>query len=181
MVCDRCKLVIKTILHDLYLDPISVHLGEIDFGQLCLTTSQISDIKKKIEPLGFELLDDKKGQIIEKIKNIIIEFVHKGTEPVHIKFSEYLKKQVPYDYNYLSNLFSSTEGITIEQYLIHQKIEKAKEFIVYDELNFSEISYRLGYSSVAHLSTQFKKVTGLTPSKFRELKDVKRRNSLDNL
>lgn len=181
MVCDRCKMVIRSQLQDLNLKPLTVELGEVDFGDYELDPNQIKAIKEKVEPLGFELIDDKKSRLIEAIKTSIIELVHRQEEFIQIKLSEYLQSKLHYDYNYISYLFSSIEGITIEQYLIHQKIEKVKELLVYDELTLSEIAYQLSYSSVAHLSTQFKKVTGLTPSYFKKLKDAKKRNPLDKL
>ena len=138
-------------------------------------------IKEGIEPLGFELIDDRKSRIIESIKNLIIALVHQTDEFSKIKISDYLRDNLRYDYNYLSNLFSSVEAVTIEQFWINQRIEKAKELLLYDELNLTEISHRLGYSSLAHLSRQFKKVTGLTPSHFKRLKDANGRRSLDKV
>jgi AraC-like DNA-binding protein len=130
---------------------------------------------------GFELIDDKKGQLIDDIKTIIIELIHYQREiDEHINFSDYISKEVGYDYSYLSNLFSIVEGTTIEKYIIHQKIEKAKELLVYDELTLSEISWQPGYSSVQHLSRQFKKTTGLTPSHFKKVKE-NRRKPLDKV
>lgn len=181
IVCDRCKMVIKSQLESMNLEPVSVELGEVDFGEVELSSGQIISFKDKIEPLGFELISDRKSRLIEKIKSSIIDLVHIKDEFTQINVSDYLKSVIDYDYNYLSNLFSSVEGITIEQYLIKQKIEKVKEFLVYDELTLSEISYKLGYSSVAHLSSQFKKVTGMTPTYFKNLRDAKQRKTLDNL
>lgn len=181
MVCDRCKMVIKSQLNDLKIYPESIELGEIILSESSLDNDQLKKIRATIEPLGFELLDDKTSQIIDKIKTVIIEMVHHKEEAIQIKFSEYLKSHLSNDYNYLSNLFSSVEGVTIENYLIQQKIEKAKELLIYNELTLNEISYQLGYSSVAHLSNQFKKVTGLTPSHFKKLKDIKKRSPLDKL
>ncbi|GET28415.1 AraC family transcriptional regulator [Prolixibacter sp. SD074] len=181
MVCDRCKLAIKNQLNDLKLDPISVELGEVDFGQKELSTEQMKQIKTHIEPLGFELLDDKNSKLVEKIKTLIIELVHQNNEPIQIRLSEYIRAHLNYDYHYLSNLFSSIEGTTIEHYYIEQKIEKVKELLVYNELTLSEIAYRMGYSSVAHLSGQFKKITDLTPTHFKKLKDVRQRTPLDKL
>ena len=139
------------------------------------------ELQLKLEKLGFELLDDKKSLLIDKIKTAIIELVHRQESLEKTRISDYLKKHVNYDYNYISHLFSSTEGITIEQYFINQKIEKVKELLVYDELSATEIAYRLGYSSLAHLSGQFKKSTGMTPSQFRKLKDMKLRKTLDKV
>lgn len=181
MVCDRCKLAIKNQLNDLKLDPISVELGEVDFGETVLTSDQIKQIKASIEPIGFELLDDKNSTLVEKIKTLIIELVHRNDEPIQVKLSDYIRTHLNYDYHYLSNLFSSIEGTTIEHYYIEQKIEKVKELLVYDELTLSEIAFQMGYSSVAHLSGQFKKITGLTPSHFKKLKDARQRTPLDKL
>ncbi|GET24750.1 AraC family transcriptional regulator [Prolixibacter sp. NT017] len=181
MVCDRCKLAIKNQLNDLKLEPISVELGEVDFGETELTADQMKQIKTNIEPLGFELLDDKNSTLVEKIKTLIIELVHRNDEPIQIRLSDYIRNHLNYDYHYLSNLFSSIEGTTIEHYYIEQKIEKVKELLVYDELTLSEIAYQMGYSSVAHLSGQFKKITGLTPSHFKKLKDARQRTPLDKL
>ncbi len=174
-------MVIQSQLASMDLKPVSVDLGEVDLGDIELTADEIDDFRKKIEPLGFELISDKKNMLINKIKSSIIDLIHVKDEFTHINVSDYLKSAVDYDYNYLSNLFSSVEGITIEHYMIKQKIEKVKEYLVYNELTLSEISYKLGYSSVAHLSRQFKKVTGMTPTYFKNLRDAKRRNTLDNL
>ena len=181
MVCERCKLIIKNLLNDFNLKPVSVALGEVELGEKTLSLAQIQLIKEGIEPFGFELIDDRKSRIIESIKNLIIELVHQTDEFTKIKISDYLRDNLHYDYNYLSNLFSSVEAVTIEQFLINQRIEKAKELLLYDELNLTEISHRLGYSSLAHLSRQFKKVTGLTPSHFKRLKDAHGRRSLDKV
>jgi len=174
-------LIIKNLLNDFNLKPVSVALGEVELGEQTLSLAQIQLIKEGIEPLGFELIDDRKSRIIESIKNLIIELVHQTDEFTKIKISDYLRDNLHYDYNYLSNLFSSVEAVTIEQFLINQRIEKAKELLLYDELNLTEISHRLGYSSLAHLSRQFKKVTGLTPSHFKRLKDAHGRRSLDKV
>ncbi|QEK52854.1 helix-turn-helix transcriptional regulator [Pedobacter aquae] len=127
-----------------------------------------------LENLGFEIIDDKKSKLIDAIKTQIIELIHHQKEALHINLSDFLSRQLKHDYSYLSNLFSEKEGITIEKYFITQKIEKVKELLIYDELSLSEIAYQLNYSSVAHLSSQFKKVTGLTPSFFKNLKGNKR-------
>ncbi|KKX47548.1 AraC family transcriptional reguator [Sphingobacterium sp. IITKGP-BTPF85] len=128
-----------------------------------------------LDPLGFEVIDDKKCRIIERIKNIIIELVHNRDSDIKTNLSDVLSNKLHHDYNYLSNLFSEVEGTTIEKYFIAQKIEKVKELLVYDELSLSEIAFRLNYSSVAYLSNQFKKVTGLTPSHFKQIKEDKRK------
>lgn len=181
MVCDRCKSAVVDVLRNLDMPGTSVELGEVDFGESRLTTDQLYLLKAELEPLGFEIIDDKKSRLIQNIKQSIIELVRKNDEFHRIKVSDYLKQNLHYDYSHLSSLFSEVEGITVEQYLIRQKIERVKELLVYDEMSLTEIAQQLGYSSLAHLSTQFKKVTGLTPSHFRNLKDAKQRRSLDKL
>lgn len=181
MVCDRCNLVVSALLTELKHDALSVDLGEVNLGKKELSDSELKKLKSRLELLGFELLDDKKSQMIDKIKTSIIELVHSQESLEKIKLSDYLKQQVNYDYNHISHLFSSIEGITIEQYFINHKIEKVKEFLVYDELTTTEISLRLGYSSLAHLSAQFKKVAGMTPTQFKKLKDLNVRKSLDEV
>jgi AraC family transcriptional regulator len=181
MVCDRCKYVIQTVLEEMELRPVSVNLGEVDFGSTVLDVEQLERLRDKIEPLGFELINDKKSRLIESVKKYVIAFVQHQDRPEKTKISDYLRDHLHRDYTYLSNLFSAVEGVTIEQYFINQKIEKTKEFLVYDELTLTEIAFRLGYSSVAHLSRQFKKVTGLTPSHFKRLKDSKQRKSIDKV
>jgi len=179
MVCDRCKYVIQNILDEMNIKTLSVALGEVDLGDQTLSDTQLDSFREKIQALGFELISDKKSRLIENIKKHIIAFVQKTEAEKKVKLSEYLINKLFHDYTYLSNLFSSVEGVTIEQFLIHQKIEKVKELLVYDELTLTEIAYRLGYSSVAHLSRQFKKVTGQTPSQFKSLRDNGQRKSLD--
>lgn len=179
MVCDRCRFVIQGILDEMQIKPVSVTLGEVDFGEPALNEGQLNDFRTKIEALGFELISDKKSRLIENIKKHLITLAQQTQEDDRVKLSDYLSDKLFHDYTYLSNLFSSVEGITIEQFLIHQKIEKVKELLVYDELTLTEIAYRLGYSSVAHLSRQFKKVTGQTPSQFKALRDNGQRKSLD--
>ena len=181
MVCDRCTLVISNLLSEMQLKPVSVQLGEVDLGELQLDNEQLEQFRQRVEALGFELINDKKSQLIESIKKYLITFVQNQDGVEKIKLSDYLSNSLHHDYNHLSHLFSSVEGVTIEQYLINQKIEKAKELLVYDELSLTEISYRLGYSSLAHLSRQFKKITGMTPSAFKQLRDPKQRQSLDKV
>ena len=181
MVCDRCKMAIEDVLAGLDLVPTSVHLGEVDLGEAILEGDQLENFRAKIEPLGFELINDKKTRLIENIKKAIIALVQKSVAPEKIKLSEYLSTRLFHDYTHLSNLFSTVEGVTIEQYFINQKIEKTRELLVYDELTLTEIADRLGYSSVAHLSRQFKKVTGMTPSQFKQLRDGSQRRSLDKV
>ncbi|ESU27005.1 AraC family transcriptional regulator [Flavobacterium limnosediminis JC2902] len=173
MVCHRCILAVETILNNLNLDYKSVTLGEIEF-QHPLTADTREKMAQQLETIGFELIDDKKHQLIERIKNYIVQFIHHDKELLKINLSDFLANELGYEYNYLSNLFSEVEGTTIEKYVILQKIEKVKELIVYDELSLKEIANQLGYSSVAYLSNQFKKVTGLTPSHFKSIGQQKR-------
>ena len=179
MVCDRCKMVVKDELLKLDTKPIRVDLGEVELSNE-LTEIQYEKFTAVLQQYGFELIDTSNARIIEKIKSTVIELVHGSNETIKINYSAHIEGKLKRKYNYLSNLFSEIEGITIEQFIIFQKIEKVKELLVYNELNLSEIADRLGYSSVAYLSTQFKKTTGLTPSYFKNVKDKKRR-SLDNL
>lgn len=181
MVCDRCNLVVSSLLSELNYKSVSVELGEVDFGEKALDEQEISVLRDKLQGLGFELLDDKRSRLIDKIKTSVIELVHRQDSLEKIKLSEYLKQHVNYDYNHISHLFSSIEGVTIEQYFINQKIEKVKELLVYNELTATEIAYCMGYSSLAHLSGQFKKIMGMTPSQFKKLKDVKARKPLDKV
>jgi AraC-like DNA-binding protein len=179
MVSIRCKMVVKAELDKLGLQYKSVDLGEVDIkGKI--TAKQIEDLKTGLLQAGLELLDDRKSVLIEKIKKVIIEMVHYADEMPRIKTSIYISEKLNHDYTYLANLFSEATGTTIEHYIISHKIEKVKELLLYDVFNLTEISYKLNYSSVAHLSNQFKKVTGLTPSFFKQLKN-KKRNALENL
>jgi len=179
MVCLRCKMVVKEELAKLEYQVISVELGEAEVIE-DVSVEQHELIRIALLRSGLELLDDKKSILIQKIKNVIIELVHYSEEPLTINFSEYLSQKLNYDYTYLANLFSEVQGTTIEKFLIAHKIERVKELLVYDEFNLTEIAYRMHYSSVAHLSAQFKKVTGLTPSHFKQLKN-KRRSMLDEV
>lgn len=174
MVCNRCIMVVQHELDNLGLDVKSIRLGEVTFGKKP-TPEEKKKLEQAIIPLGFEIIDDKKSRVIEKIKNVIIDLVHHQDSGNKNNLSDILSSKLNHDYNYLSNLFSEVEGTTIEKYFIAQKIEKVKELLVYDELSLSEIAFRLNYSSVAYLSNQFKKVTGLTPSHFRQIKEVKRK------
>ena len=174
MVCNRCILVVKQELEKLSINSRSVTLGEVETDTQ-LTKEKVEQLSKNLNALGFELLDNSKQQLIEKIKKVIIQQVHHNEEQNNHNFSEILSKSIHKDYSYLSSLFSEVEGITIEKYVINQKIEKVKELIIYDELSLSEIADKLGYSSVAHLSNQFKKVTGLTPSHFKQVGHNKRK------
>lgn len=175
MVCNRCKLMVQAEIENAGLVPLSVQLGEVEIGNEP-TTGQMEQLNNALKGLGFEMIDNKKVRTIEKIKNAIIRLVHETGDKNKINLSAYITSQVNQDYNYLSNLFSEVEGTTIEKFFIAHKIEKVKELLVYDELSLSEIADRLGYSSVAYLSNQFKKITGLTPSYFKSLKENKRRN-----
>lgn len=174
MVCNRCKMVVKTELEKLGYQLVSVELGEVVLQNTTHTVNR-DEISKALQPLGFELIDNKKSQLIELIKTTIIDLVHNKDNDLQINLSDYLINIINHDYHYLSNLFSEVEGTTIEKYLIAQKIEKVKELLIYDELSLSEIAWKLNYSSVAHLSNQFKKVTGLTPTHFKNIKALKRK------
>lgn len=170
--------MVQQELEKLQIDSCKVTLGEVETGAE-LSKEKVEQFGKNLAALGFELLDNSKQQLIEQIKNIIITQVHHTEEENHHNYSDILSKSLHKDYSYLSSLFSEVEGITIEKYIINQKIEKVKELIIYDELNLSEIAYKLGYSSVAHLSNQFKKVTGLTPSHFKKV--GRKRKPLDKI
>jgi AraC family transcriptional regulator len=174
MVCNRCILVVKQELEKLNIESCNVTLGEVETDDEPAKEA-IEQLAHNLNLLGFELLDNSKRQLIEKIKNIIINHVHYNEDDALQNFSEILSKALHKDYSYLSSLFSDVEGITIEKYVINQKIEKVKELIIYDEMSLSEIAYKLNYSSVAHLSNQFKKVTGLTPSHFKKVGEQKRK------
>jgi AraC-like DNA-binding protein len=173
MVSSRCKTAVKEVLTNLGLHFIVVDLGEVEIME-DLSEEQRGDVRSALLLTGLELMDDKKAILIEKIKNVITEMIHYTDESIKINYSDYISEKLNYDYTYLSNLFSEVKGITIQQYVIINKIERAKELILYEELNLTEISYRLHYSSVAHLSNQFKKITGLSPSDFKQLKYKKR-------
>ena len=179
MVCIRCKMVVKEELIKLGIRFMSVELGEVEVEEN-ISVEQHEQIKTALLRSGLELMDDKKSILIQKIKNVIIELVHFSEEPLTVNFSEYLSQKLNYDYTYLANLFSEVQGTTIEKFLIAHKIERVKELLVYNELNLTEIAYWMHYSSVAHLSAQFKKITGLTPSHFKQLKN-KRRSMLDEM
>ncbi len=174
MVCDRCIMVVQNELDKLGLTASQIKLGEINLAKTP-SAKEKTALTKALEPLGFEIIDDKKSRLIEQIKNIIIDLVHRQDNNIQQNLSDILSSRLHHDYNYLSNLFSEVEGTTIEKYFIAQKIEKVKELLVYDELSLSEIAFRLNYSSVAYLSNQFKKVTGLTPSHFKQVKEHRRK------
>ncbi|MHA4810809.1 helix-turn-helix domain-containing protein [Flavitalea flava] len=179
MVCVRCKMVVKDELTKLGLRYAIVELGEAEILD-SISSLQREQFKIALLKSGLELMDDKKSVLIQKIKNVIVEVVHYSEEPLAINLSDLLSQKLDHDYTYLANLFSEVQGITIEKFFISHKIERVKELLVYNELNLTEIAYKMHYSSVAHLSTQFKKVTGLTPTHFKKLKD-KRRSMLEDM
>ncbi len=162
-------MIVKSKLNNLGLHFTIVEVGEVEIKEE-LTKQQQQQLNSALLKFGFELMDDKKAILIEKIKNVIIELIHYSDELPKINYSDYLSEKLHYDYTYLSNLFSEVKGITIEHYIISHKIERAKEMLIYNELTLTEIAYHLHYSSVSHLSNQFKKVTGLTPSFFKKMK-----------
>jgi YesN/AraC family two-component response regulator len=178
MVSMRCKMVVKEELKKLGLHFVIVDMGVVDIMEN-ITAGQREHIRTALLESGLELMDDKKAVLIEKIKNVIIEMVHSDILP-KLNFSDYLSEKLDYDYTYLSSLFSEIQGTTIEKYIISHKIERVKELIIYDELNLTEIAWQMHYSSVAHLSNQFKKITGLTPSHFKQVKG-KRRQALEDV
>ena len=179
MVCIRCKMVVKSELEKLGLHYVTVDLGEAEIIEE-ISAEQLAKLSVSLKKTGLELMDDKKSILIDKIKTIIIELVHYNDEQIKINLSNYLSEKLNYDYTYLANLFSEVKGTTIEQFYLSHKIEKVKELLVYDELNLTEIAWKLHYSSVAHLSNQFKKMTGLTPTHFKALKN-KRRGALGDV
>lgn len=170
MVSLRCKIIVRSVLQDLDISVRLVELGEVEI-EGTLSHKKENLLKSALWKFGFELMEDKKSVLVEKIKNIIIEMIHYSEEPPLLNFSSFLREKLGYDYRYLSTLFSEVKGITIEHYIISHKIEKAKELLIYNELTLTEIAEKLHYSSVAHLSNQFKKVTGLTPSFFKRMKN----------
>lgn len=172
MVSTRCKMAVKEELKKLGLHFIVVDLGEVDIMEN-ISPDQRDQLKTGLLKSGLELMDDKRAILIEKIKNVIVEMVHHSDEIVKINFSDYLSSKLNYDYTYLANLFSEVQGVTIEHFIISHKIERIKELIIYGELNISEIAWKMNYSSVAHLSNQFKKATGLSPSHFKQLRAMR--------
>jgi YesN/AraC family two-component response regulator len=179
MVCIRCKIVVREELAKLGLHPARVELGEVEIIE-DPSTSQLAQLRSALRQSGLDLMDDKKSVLIQKIKSVIIELVHYSEEPLAINLSKYLGIKLNHDYTYLANLFSEVQGSTIEKFHITHRIERVKELLVYNELTLTQIAGLMHYSSVAYLSTQFKRVTGLTPSHFKKLKD-KRRNTLEEL
>ncbi len=179
MVCIRCQMVVKSELEKLSIPYVDIHIGEVNTIE-DIPGDKLDQLDRALKKSGLLLMDDKKSILVEKIKSAVIELVHYRDEQIKTNLSDYLCEKLNYDYTYLANLFSEVKGITIEKFYLTHKIEKVKELIVYDELNLSEIAYKLHYSSVAHLSKQFKKITGLTPSHFKMLKN-KRRDTLEDV
>jgi len=179
MVSLRCKMMVKEELKKLGLKYVIVDLGMVEILE-DITNEQREALSKNLLKSGLELLDDKKAILIEKIKNVIIEMIHYTDEIPDVNYSDYISEKLDYDYTYLANTFSEVKGTTIQQFIIIHKIERVKELLLYDELNLTEISYKLHYSSVQHLSNQFKKITGLTPSFYKQLKN-KRNSNLENV
>lgn len=173
MVSTRCKIVVKEELKKLGLHFIVVDLGEVEIME-DISMEQREELKGVLLASGLELMDDKRAVLIERIKNTIIQMVHHADEMIKVNFSDYLSEKLSHDYTYMANLFSEVQGTTIEQFIICHKIERIKELIIYGDLNITEIAWKMNYSSVAHLSNQFKKVTGLSPSHFKKLKDQRR-------
>ena len=167
-------MVVQQVFEGLNFPPVHISLGEVETAAP-IEDDELDILRKKITSFGFELIDDAKSQLIEKIKTLVIELIrYKSEEEIKVNYSAYIESKLNKDYNYLSNLFSEVTGVTIEKYIISQKIERVKELLVYDELTLSEIAWELGYSSVSALSAQFKKITGLTPKHFKQIKDNKR-------
>jgi YesN/AraC family two-component response regulator len=179
MVCIRCKMLVKTELDKLGVEYFTVELGEAEVTD-DVSTDQLERLSSALNKSGLELMDDKKSILVEKIKTLIIELVHYTDDQIKTNLSDYLGGKLNHNYTYLANLFSEVKGTTIENFYLAHKIEKVKELLVYDELNLTEIADKMHYSSVAHLSNQFKKMTGLTPSHFKNLK-IKRRSTLGNV
>lgn len=176
MVCNRCILVVEQLFKDLEIEIYDISLGRVEAERNTLSDEKRASLKRYLEDLGFELIDSHKAQIIEKIKNIIVERIHHSDEDeMPDSWSEFIASKFNYDYNYLSRLFSAKEGVTIERYIISQKTEKVKELLIYDRQTLSEIAFSMGYSSVAHLSGQFKRITGMSPSEFKEIGEKKRK------
>lgn len=166
MVCNRCILMVSQIFNEAKINVAKVKMGKVEITDT-VTTETLEQLNKRLTSVGFEIINDSKSRIIEKIKTITIDYVYKHSGETKVNFSEYLTERLNLDYSYLSTLYSSVEGTTIEQHLIHLKIERVKELLVYDEKTLSEIAWELGYNSVAYLSGQFKKITGFTPSHFK--------------
>ena len=183
MVCSRCVMVVQSELVKLGLEPTDVLMGVVRLKDDFIEDVKRDELDRKLKEFGFELLDNSKTRVIDQIKNLIIDKVHRSESlEEKVNWSKLISDKLFHEYNYLSSLFSSVEGVTIEQYIIRQKIERVKELLFYDELNLSQISNKLGYSSIAHLSAQFKKITGQTPSQFKKTRAIdKNRKSLDSI
>jgi len=171
-------MVVKSVFENMGINPIAVELGEVELKN-DIQENEKQELLKKLREIGFDLIDDKKSKTIDKIKTLIIDLVQNKNNDLKTNLSDYISQELHQDYNTLSNLFSEVENTTIEKYFINQKIEKVKELIIYDELSLSEIAYSLNYSSVSHLSNQFKKITGFSPTYFKNLKSIKRRQIED--
>ena len=179
MVSNRCKIAVKEVFRNLGLVYRNVELGEVEIAEI-ITDEKLKDFKISLLNIGFELIEDRRAILIERIKNIVIDMVHHSDSQIKVNFSDYLSEKLKYDYTYMANVFSEEQGVSIEQFIISHKVERIKEFIIYDELNMTEIAFKMNYSSVAHLSGQFKKVTGLTPSYFKKLK-MRRLEPIENI
>nr|WKN35934.1 helix-turn-helix domain-containing protein [Tunicatimonas sp. TK19036] len=179
MVCPRCITAVKQIVDRLAIPYTNLELGEIEV-EIPLDDETEKQLNEALEEIGFSLIDDRKSRLIEQMKNLIIQKIHHSKDVINIKWAEYIGDQLNYDYKYLGMLFSSVESITLDQYIIRQKVERVKELMIYDELTLSQIAFQLGYSSAAHLSSQFKKITGMTPSQFKSTMGLKRK-TLDNI
>ena len=179
MVCQRCIMTVESILNSLHISYSKISMGEVDLIAKP-TINALKNLEKDLNKAGFELIETRVGKIIEDIKQTLIEYLNLGMDSQNIKLSSFITIKLSYDYSYLSDLFSSIEGKTIEQFYILQRIEKVKELLVYDQLSLTEISYQTGFSSVHHLSTQFKKITSLTPTHFKKI-GAEKRKSIDSL
>ncbi len=180
MVCPRCVEAVRNVAETLNLNPLYVSLGELALDREALTEPEKERLDKALEELGFKRIDERRSQMIQKIKGVVIRNIHHAEGGVKHNWSDLVGKEIPYEYSYISNLFSQVEGITLEQFIIRQKIEKVKELLFYDEMNLGEIAWQMGYSSPSYLNSQFKKVTGMTPGEFRKLHN-NQRTSLDEL
>ena len=179
MVCQRCILTVENIFNDLKIPFHKISLGEVDLERK-LSGSELKEVDEQLNKVGFELIEKRVNKIIADIKKAVMDYLNLGMDNENLKLSSFIVKKIPYDYSYLSDLFSTIEGKTIEQFFILTRIEKVKELLVYDQLSLTEISYQTGFSSVHHLSAQFKKITGLTPSHFKKIA-VDKRKFLDKL
>ena len=179
MVSNRCKMAVNELFRELGLHVLSVELGEVEVSD-SISENDFISLKRGLYDLGFELIEDKRTLLIERIKKTVIDMVHHSDEIIKVNFSDYLSEKLNYDYTYLANIFSEVQGLSIEHYIISHKVERIKELIIYDELNITQIADKMNYSSVAHISMQFKKVTGLTPTSFKKLK-LKKREPIEDV